>query len=76
MDRRWVGLDGYEVVGAVRAGRQVLRVRRNGWLVADCRSVEEVARHVDLADLCEVVQLAARRRSDHAVEARMSSHHG
>ncbi|NUR84288.1 MAG: transposase [Nonomuraea sp.] len=76
MDRRWVGVDGYEVVAAVRAGRQVLRVRRNGWLVADCRSVAEVARLVDLADLCEVVELPARRRSEDAVEARTSSHHG
>ncbi|WP_052423105.1 hypothetical protein [Nonomuraea candida] len=64
MDRRWVGLDGYEVVCAVRAGRQVLRVRRNGWLVADCTSVAEVARHVDLADLCEVIELPARRGAE------------
>ncbi|MEU1720426.1 transposase [Actinomadura sp. ATCC 39365] len=76
MDRRWVGLDGVEVVPVMRAGRQVLRVRRNGWLVADCRSVEEVAAHVDLADLCEVIDLAARRGSTGAVEARTSSHHG
>ncbi|MEU5867307.1 transposase [Nonomuraea sp. NPDC047529] len=76
MDRRWVGLDGVEIVPAVRAGRQVLRVLRNGWLVADCRSVEEVAGHVDLADLCEVVDLAARRRSATATEVRTSSHHG
>ncbi|MFI9594508.1 transposase [Nonomuraea sp. NPDC052265] len=76
MDRRWVGLDGVEVVPVVRAGRQVLRVLRNGWLVADCRSVEEVAGHVDLADLCEVVDLAARRRSADAMEVRTSSHHG
>ncbi|UBU14028.1 transposase [Nonomuraea gerenzanensis] len=75
MDRRWVGLDGYEVVVAVRAGRQVLRVRRNGWLVADCTSVAEVARHVDLADLCEVVELPARRREAAAVAAGSSSHH-
>ncbi|MGW4406586.1 transposase [Nonomuraea sp. NPDC004702] len=76
MDRRWVGLDGVEVVPVMRAGRQVLRVRRNGWLVADCRSVAEVAAHVDLADLCEVIDLAARRGSGGAVEARTSSHHG
>ncbi|AQZ67196.1 unnamed protein product [[Actinomadura] parvosata subsp. kistnae] len=75
MDRRWVGLDGYEVVGAVRAGRQVLRVRKDGWLVADCTSVEEVARHVDLADLCEVIELPARRRAEPPATARSSSHH-
>ncbi|MCT9931926.1 transposase [Planotetraspora sp. A-T 1434] len=55
MSRRWVGPRGYEIVPAHRCGRQVLRVRRNGWLVADCLSVEEVARFVDLADLCEVI---------------------
>ncbi|MEU4572275.1 MULTISPECIES: transposase [Nonomuraea] len=75
MDRRWVGGDGFEIVLALRAGRQVLRVRRNGWLVADCLSVAEVARHVDLADLCEVVRLPAARVPAEAVEGRTSSHH-
>jgi hypothetical protein len=55
MDRRWVGPDGPEVVPATHSGRQVLRLRRNGCVVADCEFVEEVARHVDLADLCEVI---------------------
>lgn len=76
MERRWVGLDGIEVVGALRAGRQVLRVRRNGWVVADCTSVAEVARHVDLADLCEVIELAPRRGSTPRAAAGTSSHHG
>ncbi|MEV0583116.1 transposase [Nonomuraea sp. NPDC050310] len=62
MDRRWVGPDGFEVAPAIRAGRQVLRVRRHGWLIADCLSVEQVARFVDLADLCEVVPLPTRSR--------------
>jgi hypothetical protein len=75
MDRRWVGLDGFEVVGVLRAGRQVLRVRRHGWVVADCISVAEVAQHVDLADLCEVIELPVQRRTEGAVEARTSSHH-
>jgi hypothetical protein len=42
-------------VPAVRAGRQVLRIRRNGWLIADCLSPAEVGTYVDLADLCEVI---------------------
>ncbi|RVX46797.1 hypothetical protein EDD27_9700 [Nonomuraea polychroma] len=75
MERRWVGLDGYEVVGAVRAGRQVLRVRRHGWVVADCSSVAEVARHVELADLCEVIELPARREPEEIIRAGTSSHH-
>ncbi|TMR98827.1 transposase [Nonomuraea basaltis] len=75
MERRWVGLDGYEVMGAVRAGRQVLRVRRHGWVVADCSSVAEVAGYVDLADLCEVIELPARRDSERIAEAQTSSHH-
>jgi hypothetical protein len=75
MDRRWVGLDGYEVVGVLRAGRQVLRVRRHGWLVADCVSVAEVAEHVDLADLCEVIDLPAQRAAEEPAGARTSSHH-
>jgi hypothetical protein len=61
MDRRWVGIDGYEVVPAVQAGRQVLRVRKDGWLVAECLTVAEVARHLDLADLCEVIDLPVER---------------
>jgi hypothetical protein len=76
MERRWVGLDGYEVVCAVRAGRQVLRVRRHGWLVADCSSVAEVARHVDLADLCEVIDLPVERGKEEITQAGTSSHHG
>ncbi|MFG1708372.1 transposase [Nonomuraea sp. M3C6] len=75
MDRRWVGLDGYEVVGVVRAGRQVLRVRRHGWLVADCTTVAEVAGHLDLADLCEVIELPVRRRSEPPARAGTSSRH-
>ncbi|MEW1842984.1 transposase [Nonomuraea angiospora] len=75
MDRRWVGLDGYEVVGVVQDGRQLLRVRRHGWVVADCTSVAEVAGHVDLADLCEVIELPTRRRTEERAEARTSSHH-
>ncbi|MGP3964699.1 transposase [Nonomuraea sp. 3N208] len=75
MERRWVGCDGYEVVGAVRAGRQVLRVRRHGWVVADCSSVAEVARHVDLADLCEVIELPMGRSAEKIVRAGTSSHH-
>ncbi|MFI6502124.1 transposase [Nonomuraea typhae] len=62
MDRRWVGPHGYEIVPAVRAGRQVLRIRKHGWLIADCVSVAEVAGHVDLADLCEVIALPMGRR--------------
>ncbi|WP_245647126.1 transposase [Microtetraspora niveoalba] len=55
-----MGPDGYEIVPAIRDGRQVLQVCRDGTPVADCGSVEEVARHVDLADLCEVISLPAR----------------
>ncbi|WP_067142670.1 transposase [Microtetraspora malaysiensis] len=60
MERRWVGPDGYEIVPAIRDGRQVLQVWRHGLPIADCRSVEEVARHVDLADLCEVIPFPTR----------------
>ncbi|MEO3889545.1 transposase [Nonomuraea sp. B5E05] len=76
MDRRWVGLDGYEILPAMRAGRQVLRVRRHGCLIADCTSVAQVAMLVDLADLCEVVALPARRRAEVPAEAGTSSHQG
>ncbi|WP_204012771.1 transposase [Sphaerimonospora thailandensis] len=60
MSSRWVGPDGYEIEPARRGGRQVLRIRHHGRLVADCLSVEEVARHVDLADLCEVIPFPGR----------------
>lgn len=61
MDRRWVGPGGYEVLPAMRAGRQVLRIRRHGWLIADCTSIEQVAKLVNLADLCEVIRLPMDR---------------
>lgn len=64
-----MGPDGYEVVPAHVDGRQVLRVLRHGRLVADCLSVEEVARHVDLADLCELISFP-RRDADVRTAAR------
>ncbi|MER7500986.1 hypothetical protein [Nonomuraea pusilla] len=76
MERRWVGVEGYEVLGLVRAGRQVLRVRRFGEVVADCTSVAQVAALVDLADLCEVVEFPAGRATAGAAAAGTSSHHG
>ncbi|GII89025.1 hypothetical protein Ssi03_70150 [Sphaerisporangium siamense] len=57
METRWVGPDGYEITGAMCGDRQVLRLRRHGEHVADCFSVDELRRHVDLADLCEVIAL-------------------
>lgn len=54
---RWVGTDGWEVEGIVLDGRPLLRVQHLGYLVAYCRTVSEVAQHVDLADLVEVVPL-------------------
>ncbi len=62
-----MGPDGYEITAATNGGRQVLRLRRYGEVVADCFSVEELRRFVDLADLCEVVTLPfgmARRRQE------------
>jgi hypothetical protein len=75
MDRRWVGSDGCEIVLVMQDGRQVLRVRRHGRLVADCSSVEEVAGHVDLADLCEVIALPSRPAATDPARVRTSSHH-
>jgi hypothetical protein len=66
MGRRWVGPDGYEIVPADHDGRQVLRVLRDGRVVADCRSVDDVARIVDLADLCEVIPLPRRGEDRYA----------
>jgi hypothetical protein len=54
---RWVGVNGWEVDTVALGGRQLLRVRHLGYHVAYCRSVAEVAAHVDLADLVEVVRL-------------------
>ncbi|GLX96068.1 transposase [Herbidospora galbida] len=52
-----MGPDGYAIVPGLFGDRQVLRVERHGRHLADCFSVDEVARFVDLADLCEVVSL-------------------
>jgi hypothetical protein len=38
-------------VSLARPGRQMLRVKRGRYWVADCRTVDEVAKHVDLAEL-------------------------
>ncbi|MEU6412758.1 transposase [Microbispora sp. NPDC046933] len=62
--RRWVSSEGYEVDPVVIEGRQLLRVRHLGFHIGYCASVAEVAAHVELADLVEVVDLghAARAR--------------
>ena len=38
-------------VSLARRGRQMLRVKRGRYCIADCRSAAEVASHVDLAEL-------------------------
>jgi hypothetical protein len=62
---RWLSPNGIEVEHIIREGRPCLRVshRVNGRLywVADCWSPAEVSVHVDLAELVEVVELAAVR---------------
>ncbi|KAB8184441.1 transposase [Microbispora catharanthi] len=62
--RRWVSSEGHEVDSIVIEGRPLLRVRHLGYHIGYCASVAEVAAHVDLADLVEVVDLrhAARAR--------------
>ncbi|GLX06782.1 transposase [Microbispora sp. NBRC 16548] len=54
---RWVGADGYEVAVITLDGRPRFRVRQLGYTIAYCRTVAELAQHVDLADLVEVVEL-------------------
>jgi hypothetical protein len=58
---RWVGVGGWEVELVVLNGRPRLRVRHLGYHVAYCRTVSELAAHVDLADLVEVVEMPARQ---------------
>ncbi len=58
---RWVGVDGWEVEVVTLNGLARYRVRHLGYHIAYCRSVREVATHVELADSVEVVTLPARR---------------
>jgi hypothetical protein len=69
---RWLSPNGIEVEHIIREGRPCLRVshRVNGTLyhVADCWSPAQVAMHVDLASLVEVIDLGeirTKRRSRH-----------
>ncbi|MEU7891764.1 hypothetical protein AB0B45_02740 [Nonomuraea sp. NPDC049152] len=70
----WLGPDGMEVEHIILNGRPCLRVchwvRGTRYLVAYCWHPRQVAQHVDLSELVEVVdlgQVRARRRSrDHA----------
>ncbi|GAA3797430.1 hypothetical protein GCM10022226_15990 [Sphaerisporangium flaviroseum] len=60
-----MGGRGFEVQAIKLDGRPLLRVRQYGFLVAYCRSVTEVAAHVDLDELVELITLpnaAARRQ--------------
>lgn len=56
---RWVGGDGYEVEPIRLDDGPVIRVRQYGYLVVYASTVAEVARHIDLAELCEVTSLPA-----------------
>ncbi|MBB5630408.1 transposase [Sphaerisporangium krabiense] len=59
---RWVGGGGHLVEAIRLDGRPLLRVSQYGYLVAYCRSVAELAAHVALEDLVEVIPLRARDR--------------
>jgi hypothetical protein len=61
--RRWVSSEGHEVDPVVIEGRGLLRVRHLGYHIGYCASVAEVAAHVDLADLVEVVDLPHASRA-------------
>ncbi|GII76424.1 hypothetical protein Sru01_14060 [Sphaerisporangium rufum] len=54
---RWVGGRGFEVDTVTLDGGARLRVRQYGVVVAYCRTVAEVAEHVDLAELAELIIL-------------------
>ncbi|MFI7028605.1 transposase [Microbispora rosea] len=61
--RRWVSSEGHEVDPVVIEGRGLLRVRHLGYHIGYYASVAEVAAHVDLADLVEVVDLPHASRA-------------
>jgi hypothetical protein len=62
METRWVGPDGLEITVTAHGRDQILRLRRRGEHVADCASVDELRRFVDLADLCEVITVPVGER--------------
>ncbi|MFC6080893.1 transposase [Sphaerisporangium aureirubrum] len=53
----WVGPEQLTVELIRLNGRPVLRVRKHGYHLAYCRNVAELATHVDLADLVELIML-------------------
>lgn len=60
---RWIGVDGWEVEVVTLNGLARYRVRHLGYHIAYCRTVRQVAQHVDLADLVEVLTLPQRPTS-------------
>ncbi|MEZ0073577.1 transposase [Planotetraspora sp. GP83] len=54
---RWVGVGGWEVAVVELDGRAMFRMRHLGYHICYAGSVADVARHLDLADLVEVVEL-------------------
>ncbi|WP_431897959.1 transposase [Nonomuraea sp. bgisy101] len=64
----WEGPGGYEIEPIKLNGRSRLRISRRAptgvlFFVAYVAEVDELRRFVDLADLVEVVDIRARRRS-------------
>lgn len=60
----WHGPRGFEVEVITLGRRALYRVTQvlggRRWHVANCATISEVSRHVDLADLVEVVDLPVR----------------
>jgi hypothetical protein len=58
-----VGNEGYEIEAIVLDGRDILRVRKHGYFIADCHSVDDIRRcGIHRADLAEVIPFPPRPR--------------
>jgi hypothetical protein len=56
MGARWVGSDGFTVEAITLNGRDILRVTKHGYFIADCDNVEDLCRcGLEIADLAEVI---------------------
>jgi hypothetical protein len=57
--KRWLGRDGLEVEAVTLHGRQVFMVTKDGYFVAYCATMRDVATFVDVDSLIELIEFSA-----------------
>ncbi|MDF5758193.1 hypothetical protein [Spongiactinospora sp. TRM90649] len=67
--RRWAGENGVEIETTILKGREAFRLSKDGYFIAYCATMDDVARIVSLDSLVEIVDLTAPDEEDGSGES-------